>query len=966
MKKQNILGLDLGTNSVGYSLVSETYTPIRHKGKLVSGVLKFKENEVASNQDRRAFRTSRRSLRKRHDRIRLINKIFINCHEINYKIKYPTLWHLQKAIINGEESNIDYLYSLIKTIMKHRGNFYELRPDLKEDESKIKEEKLEGFTSFYNMQINKYETYRKNLNKLKRIAFKNKTFNTIFKNKDSLFKKLNKNEIDLEDFFEESNLPVLDLLKQRVNDNALIPNWIHEDDLRETLIAFSKNSDKLSTKDIDEILNIFTFTIPFYVGPLSGEFSWCKRKSKTPLNKKNIENVIDLKETMTSFIENMTSNCTYLENEKALPKQSLIHEMVQLLNQLNVITINGKRINKDQKIFLFEEAKKVKLTEKSIPKKLLKANLIKKEDLVYVPILNTDIKTYRDLNKILGNKIQHKEFIEKIIKECSIFASEPNYLKKILTDIGTSTVSLTKDEIESIINLEINGWSRLSKAFLIESYTEKSKDRNIFDILYNESENLQEIIYGYGFDKLKTLPAKFSFDIIENAPISPSAKKTTRKVVNLLNEILDKGLKIDKICIESTRTNRAKKDITTERKSELKKLYKNDPQTLKDLESVDLKDNKTYLYFKQKKRCLYSGEIINLDNNEFDKDHIYPKSKIKDDSPHKNLVLVKKTLNLSKSNEYPLDPKVQDDMKDFWKELLNEGFMSEEKYLRLTRTTPLSEDELENFVQAQLVSTSQANKFTKDLIEKYFKIPVVFIKAEIVTDFRYAQNRYGKMYKKDRDINDFHHAHDAYFTAIVGNVFDERVTRKFFKKNTNISNLFKKEDEFWSNDYLRKLDKFLNINIDVREEVREGRGKLFNTSIVSPKKQKDKTFYLELKKNKTLKEGGYASLKTNYFTLMDLEIHSKKGKTKTSRCLIPIPSVFKDNLITNELISNILKRDVKIIKIVIKKLYAGTKFNINGLNYIIKGKTGDYIICKKIGRPTSEPNERIRFDSFNI
>ena len=67
---------------------------------------------------------------------------------------------------------------------------------------------------------------------------------------------------------------------------------------------------------------------------------------------------------------------------------------------------------------------------------------------------------------------------------------------------------------------------------------------------------------------------------------------------------------------------------------------------IKEIESRDEQDftnRKLYLYYTQIGRCMYSGEEISLEelmqkNSKWDKDHIYPQSKIKDDSLD-NLVL---------------------------------------------------------------------------------------------------------------------------------------------------------------------------------------------------------------------------------------------------------------------------------------------------------------------------------------
>lgn len=94
------------------------------------------------------------------------------------------------------------------------------------------------------------------------------------------------------------------------------------------------------------------------------------------------------------------------------------------------------------------------------------------------------------------------------------------------------------------------------------------------------------------------------------------------------------------------------------RQEQIKKLYDNCKkeisnfsidikglkETLKSYSNNDLKQKKLYLYFLQLGKCLYSGEKINLNtllknNDIYDIDHIYPRSKIVKDDNFDNLAL---------------------------------------------------------------------------------------------------------------------------------------------------------------------------------------------------------------------------------------------------------------------------------------------------------------------------------------
>lgn len=123
---------------------------------------------------------------------------------------------------------------------------------------------------------------------------------------------------------------------------------------------------------------------------------------------------------------------------------------------------------------------------------------------------------------------------------------------------------------------------------------------------------------------------------------------------------------------------------------------------------------KLYLYYAQMGRCMYTGERIDLGqllSSEalYDIDHIYPQSRVKDDSID-NRVLVKRTVNEKKTNIYPLEAEIVRRQSGFWKMLMDKGLISKKKYERLTRRTGFSDDELMQFAARQLVETRQSSR----------------------------------------------------------------------------------------------------------------------------------------------------------------------------------------------------------------------------------------------------------------
>lgn len=278
-------------------------------------------------------------------------------------------------------------------------------------------------------------------------------------------------------------------------------------------------------------------------------------------------------------------------------------------------------------------------------------------------------------------------------------------------------------------------------------------------------------------------------------------------------------------------------------------------------------------------------------NSKWDRDHIYPQSKIKDDSID-NLVLVNKSSNIKKSNEL-LSSDVQKKMLPFWRELLKMGLISKKKFDRLTRRGKFTEDELSGFIARQLVETRQSTKVVADLLKRiYPDSEVVYVKAGLASDFRKDDLKM----LKSRRINDYHHAKDAYLNVVVGNVYNAKFTsdpRKWFVdnkgKNYSINKVFRydvtnsKGEKVWvgpdrNKDGKPVLNEYHGITGGTIDTVRNTMlqnnilyteytycetGELFNATVL---KKGSKAATIPLKKGMDIeKYGGYYSPNTSYF-----------------------------------------------------------------------------------------------------
>ncbi len=606
-------------------------------------------------------------------------------------------------------------------------------------------------------------------------------------------------------------------------DNGVIPMQVQQTQLEailnnaQTYLPFLNEKDESGITNKEKIISIFTYRIPYYIGPLNEHSSrhWLERK-EGKIYPWNFEQVVDLEKSAENFIQNLTSKCTYLKDKDVLPKSSLLYSKYMVLNELNNLRIDGEKptvaVKQDIYNNLFIHGSKV--TQSKLKKYLIATGVIRDASAEITGIdgdFKSTLKSHKDLSKY-SLSTQQKE---DIIKDITIFGDDRKLLKKRLKKNYADV--LNEEDILAISKLKYKDWGRLSKEFLTELYGNTNKDTGevltVIDALWYTNDNLNQILYNktYGFlPALEEYNKRFTVqslkEEVESLYISPMVKRPVyqaMKIVNELSKIRQGAPK--KIFVEVARGSDGS-GRTISRKQNLIELYKACKmqstelfRTLNEKSEQELKRDALYLYYTQFGKCMYSGEKIDLASlsaheSLYDIDHIYPRSKIKDDSVINNKVLVFKTANQKKDNEYPIKQEIRNKMSGFWHELLQKELITKEKYHRLTRATPLSDDELMSFVNRQLVSTRQSTKAVSELLQKYYPdTKVYYVKAALASEFRKEFDML-----KCREVNDLHHAKDAYLNIVVGNVYYTLSARKDFAAGLqngyySMNKIFKKD-----------------------------------------------------------------------------------------------------------------------------------------------------------------------------
>ena len=621
--------------------------------------------------------------------------------------------------------------------------------------------------------------------------------------------------------------------KQRTGENGVIPHQLHQIELDRIIENQAKyypwlaeenpveKNRKFAKYKLDELV---TFRVPYYVGPLvdktesnknekETKFAWMVRKAKGTITPWNFENLVDRTESANRFIKRMTSKDTYIIGEDVLPASSLLYEKFKVLNELNNIKVNKKKLDVEQKQHVYLD---LFTTRKNVTKDNLATSL--NCDAGSITGLsdnekfNSSLSSYIDLKAILGNAVDDcnkNEDLEKIIEYSTIF-EDGNIYKEKLSEISW----LTDEQIEKLSNIHFKGWGRLSKKLLTQITNENGE--RIIDALWNTSNNFIQIISDESIQaKLAEINGEYADksnleDILDEAYTSPQNKKAIRQVMKVVEDI-EKAMKCKptSIAIEFTR-RKGKSKLTNTRYKKISEAYEKITDELiseyelgKLQSKLDSKANNMrdiyYLYFMQLGRDMYTGEKINIDelHQYYDIDHIFPRSFIKDNSLN-NRVLTRKEINNNEKADRTAADLYAVKMGDFWRKLRKQGLITEKKYKNLlTRTDSIDKYTKQSFIKRQLVETSQVVKMAANILQdKYSNTKIIEVRARLNSDLR-------KEYEliKNREVNDYHHAIDGYLTIFIGQYLYKTYPklRSYF-----VYDDFKKLDS----NYLKHMDKF--------------------------------------------------------------------------------------------------------------------------------------------------------------
>ena len=328
----------------------------------------------------------------------------------------------------------------------------------------------------------------------------------------------------------------------------------------------------------DKILPSFLFRVPYFVGPLMGKNSWAVRsgeKKDEKITPWNFNEVIDFAASNEEFMRRMTNKCSYLRGEGVLPKNSVIYQKFDVLNQLNKLKVNGCAISVEIKKKIFDELflSLPKVSDRKIKDLLVREGVLSAAEAKDATLKGKDgefkasASSFVRLKKILGEFVdkdyaENGGVCENIILWHTLNTDKTIVEKLILKNYGN--IPVIKENIKQLKGLSFNDFGRLSQKFLtgIRAVDKRTGELvTVLEVLYETNENLNEILFDENYDFGNRITeengetsSEVTYADIEDLYVSPSVRRGIWQSLVIADEYVNAiGKTPDKIFIEVTR-----------------------------------------------------------------------------------------------------------------------------------------------------------------------------------------------------------------------------------------------------------------------------------------------------------------------------------------------------------------------------------------------------------------------------
>lgn len=624
------------------------------------------------------------------------------------------------------------------------------------------------------------------------------------------------------------------------NLNNSYPNGLYVKEVNAILHNQQKYYPEISDEFVEVCKSIVSAKIPYYIGPLgeNAKNRWTDKNGQIKYSYDySLKNgLLDEFESIKKWKENMVSHCTYIPDEVALPKGSLIGEVFSILNELNNFNCKDKNnddyyLTREDKIKVFDELflKQESVTLENVKEKLDLADYYSKKGSTKK--FNNKISLYRQianicdelkLNSIVdifSQKEKIKE-IEELILDINLF--DEGKLKK-----EYFSRKYGEDKASKLSVLKSNGFYSFSKK-LIFFVPLNENGETMMDILFNDNtpdfRNNQQVIISNACDKdgnkINLLESKYEKIIRENdnklsidlilkngkptIPVSRAVIRALNETFKVYNAYIDIYGVPSRVVVETASGKDSIKDFTEQNGSPMKHYNKMEKLVDYLFDQIDEKDKnnailsgkieewkelqnyynkykaKIELYIRQDGIDLLTGKKIDLTNlDEYEIDHILPRG-FGDDSQDDKM-LISKLANGKKGDRLPIEFLESSDAKEFTTMTVGRftsivNTLAEMKMIsdkKQERLLLRSQEEAAGFINQNLVDT-------RYVISQFVSMLNAFNKANgYETHIACLNSSFTKIYatalriKKNRDFGDQHHALDAACLCIADKCLNE-------------------------------------------------------------------------------------------------------------------------------------------------------------------------------------------------
>lgn len=742
-----ILALDIGVASVGWAVIDkETETVVEACSNI------FPEASAAENQLRREMRQGRRGKRRRKTRLDDFNKLWKKNGLSIPDFKSNKIVELKVKALR-EEISLDELYLILYSYLKHRGISY------LEDAN---DESVSGTSAYANgLKVN-----AKALEDHYPCEIQKDRLETVGKYRgQTQIVDDNGEVIDLSNVFTVS---------------------AYRKEIQKVLETQKKFHDKLADEFCDDYILIFNRKRKYYEGPGN-------EKSRTDYGRyttKIDENGNYINED--NIFEKLIGKCSVYPEELRAAGTSYTAQEFNLLNDLNNLTINGRKLEEDEKHAIVE---RIKIS-----------NMVNMRKII-ADCMGEKIEDFRGARvDKSGKEIFHKfEIYNKMRKALSeICIDITDYSREDLDKIGyiltintdkeaildafkDSCLNIDPEVVECLIKLRKSNGALFSKW---QSFSLKIMNELIPEMYIQPKEQmtlLTEMGVTKGtadeFKGLKYIPV----DVISDEIYNPVVRRSVRISFKIINAVLKKYKHLESIVIEMPRdrnSDEQKKRINDSQKMNEKEMafiekklavnygIKLSPADFSSQKQLTLK---LKLWNEQNGICLYSGRNIDpndiLNNSDlFEIDHIIPRS-ISFDDARSNKVLVYRSENQKKGNQTPYyylthssGTWTYEQFKTTVIELSKkkEYAISRKKVQNLLYSEDITKMEvLKGFINRNINDTSYASRMILNTVQNFFKSKESDTKVKVIKGSYTHQMRKNMKLDKNRDESYSHHAVDA-------------------------------------------------------------------------------------------------------------------------------------------------------------------------------------------------------------